>query len=97
MCYSAQIWADYRRYVRMFGAHMDIAEFARLYFLQAEGNAVKTPKALDNAFREPQNDAEREIRELMTGAMPGRPRSSKRSSSSSGLAWRRPGASCSRR
>ncbi|MBC8720739.1 MULTISPECIES: hypothetical protein [Paraburkholderia] len=24
MCYSAQILADYRRYVRMFGAHMSI-------------------------------------------------------------------------
>ncbi|REE17746.1 putative SOS response-associated peptidase YedK [Paraburkholderia sp. BL27I4N3] len=65
MCYSAQILADYRRYVRMFGAHMDIAEFARLYFLQAEGRSVKTPKALDDAFRDPQNDGEREIWQLI--------------------------------
>jgi hypothetical protein len=30
--YSAQVEADYKKYVKMFGAHMDIAEFARLYF-----------------------------------------------------------------
>lgn len=65
MCYSAQIWADYRRYVRTFGAHMDIAEFARLYFLQAEGSGAKTPKALDDAFLDPQTDGEREIRQLI--------------------------------
>lgn len=65
MCYSAQVLADYRRYVRMFGAHMDIAEFARLYFLQVEGHTAKTPKALDDAFRDPQNDGEREIWQLI--------------------------------
>jgi putative SOS response-associated peptidase YedK len=65
MCYSAQILADYRRYVRMFGAHMDIAEFARLYFLQSEGSSAKTPKALDDAFRDPQNDGEREVWHLI--------------------------------
>ncbi len=65
MCYSAQIEADYRRYVRNFGAHIDIAEFTRLYFLQAEGSGAKTPKALDDAFRDPQNDDEREIWQLI--------------------------------
>jgi putative SOS response-associated peptidase YedK len=49
----------------MFGAHMDIAEFERLYFLQAEGSSVKTPKALDDAFRDPQNDGEREVWHLI--------------------------------
>ena len=37
MCYSAQIEADYKRYVRTFGAHIDIREFARLYWERAEG------------------------------------------------------------
>jgi hypothetical protein len=32
VCYSAQIEADYKKYVRMFGAHIDIREFARLYW-----------------------------------------------------------------
>ncbi|SAK42638.1 hypothetical protein AWB77_00477 [Caballeronia fortuita] len=65
MCYSAQIQADYRRYVRTFGAHMDIEEFARLYFERAEGSKAKIPKAVDDAFREPQTDAESEIKALI--------------------------------
>ncbi len=44
MCYSAQIQADYRKYVRMFGAHMSIEEFGRLFFERAEGNKAKIPK-----------------------------------------------------
>lgn len=30
MCYSAQIVADYRKYVKMFGPDVDIGEFARI-------------------------------------------------------------------
>jgi putative SOS response-associated peptidase YedK len=62
MCYSAQIQADYRKYVKTFGAHMDIEEFARLYFERAEGSKAKIPKAVDDAFRDPQTDAERQIK-----------------------------------
>lgn len=62
MCYSAQIQADYRKYVKTFGAHMDIEEFARLYFERAEGSKVKIPKAVDDAFRDPQTDEERQIK-----------------------------------
>ncbi|MDN7408010.1 SOS response-associated peptidase family protein [Burkholderia vietnamiensis] len=62
MCYSAQIQADYRRYVKMFGAHMDIEEFARLYFERVEGSKAKIPKAVDDAFRDPQTDAEHQIK-----------------------------------
>lgn len=62
MCYSAQIQADYRKYVKTFGAHMDIEEFARLYFERAEGSNAKIPKAVDDAFRDPQTDAERQIK-----------------------------------
>jgi hypothetical protein len=65
MCYSAQIQADYRKYVKTFGAHMDIEEFARLYFERAEGSKAKIPKAVDDAFRDPQTDAERQIRALI--------------------------------
>ncbi|BBU32596.1 hypothetical protein BTHE68_63300 (plasmid) [Burkholderia sp. THE68] len=62
MCYSAQIQADYRKYVKTFGAHMDIEEFARLYFERAEGSKAKIPKAVDDSFRDPQTDTEREIK-----------------------------------
>jgi hypothetical protein len=48
MCYSAQIEADYRKYVKAFGADMDIREFARLYWERAEGRVkAKLPKAMD--------------------------------------------------
>ncbi|TCK96984.1 SOS response-associated peptidase family protein [Paraburkholderia sp. BL9I2N2] len=63
MCYSAQIQADYRKFVRTFGAIMDIGEFARLFFERAEGvSKTKVPKAMEDAFAEPQTDAEREIK-----------------------------------
>jgi hypothetical protein len=51
MCYSAQIKADYQRFVRTFGALMDIAEFTRLFFERAEGvNKAKIPKAMEDAL-----------------------------------------------
>ncbi|CAB3741983.1 SOS response-associated peptidase family protein [Paraburkholderia rhynchosiae] len=62
MCYSAQIQADYRKFVRMFGATMSIREFARLFFERAEGSRAKVPRAMEDAFANPQSDAEREIR-----------------------------------
>lgn len=65
MCYSAQIQASYRKYVRMFGAHMSIREFAQLYWERAEGSGAKIPRAMDDAFSEPQSDEEREIRALI--------------------------------
>ncbi|MFM0627770.1 SOS response-associated peptidase family protein [Paraburkholderia xenovorans] len=65
MCYSAQIQADYRKFVRTFGALMDIDEFSRLFFERAEGlNKAKVPKAMEAAFCSPQTEAEREIKAL---------------------------------
>ena len=52
MCYSAQIWADYHRYVRKFGADVDIAEFARVYEQRSRGAKIRTPRAMDAAFAE---------------------------------------------
>ncbi len=65
MCYSAQIQADYRKFVRMFGATMSIKEFARLFFERTEGSKAKIPKAMEDAFSEPQSDAEREVKALI--------------------------------
>ncbi|WP_341313574.1 SOS response-associated peptidase family protein [Paraburkholderia sp. IMGN_8] len=65
MCYSAQIQADYRKFVRMFGATMSIKEFARLFFERAEGSKAKIPKAMEDAFSEAQSDAEREVKALI--------------------------------
>ena len=65
MCYSAQILADYRKFVRMFGATMSIKEFARLFFERSEGSKAKIPKGMEDAFSEPQSDAEREVKALI--------------------------------
>jgi putative SOS response-associated peptidase YedK len=65
MCYSAQIVADYRKYVKMFGPDMDIREFARLYWERVEGSGAKVPKGMDAAFVNPETDEERRIKELI--------------------------------
>jgi putative SOS response-associated peptidase YedK len=61
MCYSAQIRHDYARFVRAYGAVIDIAEFVRLYWDRAQGAKLKIPKAMDAAFADPQTDEERRI------------------------------------
>ena len=65
MCYSAQIEADYREYVKMFGANMDIREFARLYSDRAEGSKLKVPKALDDAILQSSSDELADLRSLI--------------------------------
>lgn len=50
MCYSAQIWADYRKYQKSFGADLDIKAFVELYWARQNGAKVKTPKAMDDAL-----------------------------------------------
>ncbi|MGF6370887.1 putative SOS response-associated peptidase YedK [Paraburkholderia sp. RAU6.4a] len=66
MCYSAQIVADYRKFVRTFGATMDIHEFARLFFERAEGiSKAKVPKAVEHAFANPETEAQAEIAALI--------------------------------
>jgi putative SOS response-associated peptidase YedK len=62
MCYSAQIWADYRRYIRAFGAELDIEEFYELFWRRTIDPKVKIPKAMDTAFAEPRTDAELKIK-----------------------------------
>jgi putative SOS response-associated peptidase YedK len=64
MCYSARIEHDYRRYVRQFGADIDIAAFVRLYWERQEGAKVKVAKAMDAAFADAQSGPEAEIRAM---------------------------------
>ena len=65
MCYSAQIRHDYNKYVRQFGADIDIKEFVRLYWDRQQGSKAKIPKAMDAAFAHPQTDDERTIKALI--------------------------------
>ncbi|WP_396334120.1 SOS response-associated peptidase family protein [Burkholderia anthina] len=52
MCYSAKVQANYREYVRRYGADMDIETFRRLYFARLAATNIKIPKALDAALLE---------------------------------------------
>jgi hypothetical protein len=66
MCYSAQILASYKRYVREWGADVSIKQFFRLYWLRSQGAKIKIPKAMDAAFSEPDTDEERQIAEMIS-------------------------------
>jgi hypothetical protein len=65
MCYSAQVRADYHKYVREWGADIDIKEFVRLYWERQQGAKLRIPTAMDAAFANPQTDDERKIKALI--------------------------------
>lgn len=65
MCYSAQVVQEYNTYVRDYGAHISIHEFVKLYVERRGGAKIRTAKALDDAFRNPQSPEEREIHSLV--------------------------------
>ena len=65
MCYSAQVRASYKRYVREFGADVSIKQFFRLYWDRSQGAKIRIPKAVDAAFAEPETDEDRKIKALI--------------------------------
>lgn len=66
MCWSAMVRANYREYVRMFGAHISIREFVELYVERSEDSSVNIPKAMSAAFLgDPQSHEEQRIVELI--------------------------------
>lgn len=65
MCYSAQLKADYRQFLRDTGTRIDIAEFVRLYWERAEGAKVRIPRAMDALFAQPATAEERRVAELI--------------------------------
>lgn len=64
MCYSAMVWADYRRYVKEFGADIDIREFARLAERRIRDRNT-WPKAMVDAFAHASTPAELEVKDLL--------------------------------
>ena len=67
MCYSAQIRADHRTYVRLFGARISIHEFSELFFRRRQlgSKLVKIPKGMELAFADPRTPEELEIKGLI--------------------------------
>jgi putative SOS response-associated peptidase YedK len=66
MCYSAQIWADYRKYTKAYGADLSIKEFVQLFWERRHVDPkAKIPKALAAAFSDPRSDDEVKIKALI--------------------------------
>lgn len=65
MCYSAQVYEQFAKYVRQFGADIDIHQFVKLYVDRRDGAKVKIPKAMDANFANPQTAEERQIKALI--------------------------------
>jgi len=64
MCYSAQIWAEHRKYVRAFGVEIDIKEYVKLFWQRNENDRIKIPKAMEESFTAPQGEDEAGIKSL---------------------------------
>ena len=70
MCYSAQIEADYRRFVHEYGAIMSLDEFTRMVVAYFDNPKMRVPKALTAPFLEsPETDEERKIAEVIRARM----------------------------
>lgn len=65
MCYSAQIWSDYRKYVRLYGARMDVATFAELFWSRLANPKIMIPKGVEAAFDYPVGVEEQRMRDLI--------------------------------
>lgn len=66
MCYSAQVTASFRTYVRRLGARADLAAFHTLFERRSADPRIKVPKALEADFLEPHNDEEAAIAQVIT-------------------------------
>ena len=65
MCYSAQIIDQYRKFVRVWGAHLSLRDYMRVFWERRENPRVKIPKAMEALFAEPTTEEEREIKALI--------------------------------
>jgi len=65
MCYSALVEADYRNYLRMTGAEMDLDQFLEIFTARIEDRSIRIPRALDRAFDEPRTPKERAIHDAI--------------------------------
>lgn len=65
MCYSAQLKADYRQFLRDTGTRIDIDAFMRLYWERSEGAKHRIPRAMDALFAKPATADERRISGLI--------------------------------
>ena len=65
MCYSSQIRAEYKKYVRKWGADISLKQYYQLYWDRRTDAKIKIPKVTDAEFAHPENEDERKIKELI--------------------------------
>jgi putative SOS response-associated peptidase YedK len=65
MCYSAQVTASFRTYVRRLGARADLAAFQALFEQRSRDPRIKVPKEMEADFLEPQSDQEAAIAQVI--------------------------------
>ena len=65
MCFSAQVWAAYHKYVRAYRATISIDEFVKLFGDRMADPRIKIPKAMEASFAEPESSDERQIKALI--------------------------------
>ncbi|CAJ0785449.1 hypothetical protein [Ralstonia chuxiongensis] len=66
MCHSAQIEADYKRFVHEYGAIMSLDDFTRMVVEYFDNPKMRVPKAMTAPFLEsPETDEERKIAEVI--------------------------------
>jgi putative SOS response-associated peptidase YedK len=67
MCYSALIKAEYRRYVREYGAVISLQDYVELFVRRVRDGTVKIPRAMEIEFlvNEPASEGERRVREAI--------------------------------
>ena len=66
MCYSAQIWSDFKKYER-YGGELGLAEFVRTFWQRRQSGdwTRKLPKGMRDAFATPRTAAEMELAKLV--------------------------------
>ena len=76
MCYSAQVYAGWKKFVRMFGATMSLEEFNRVFYerIHEPEARIVIPKTMEAAFAQPENDGERQVKSLIDEFIDGRAR-----------------------
>jgi putative SOS response-associated peptidase YedK len=65
MCYSAQIKADYRKYLRVTGDRISLQSFYEQFWRRQTDASIKIPRAVEALFADPQNEDEERIKALI--------------------------------
>jgi hypothetical protein len=65
MCYSAKVVADYRTYVRLFGATVDLKQFYDAFWRRHNNRKLLIARGVEAAFDHPVTDEGRQIQKLI--------------------------------